>query len=78
MLRPSEIFSRVYWMAASMVLFPADLPTMSRASRMGTPEATIVPIVRVNLATATLRMRVPTTGTLRMKASNICRPRLDA
>ena len=41
---------------------------------MGTPELIMVPRVRVNRATATLRMRGPKMGVLMTKASHWCRP----
>ncbi len=42
-----------------MILLPADLATISSASRMGTPEESMVPSVRVKRATATLRTSGP-------------------
>ena len=52
-----------------MITLPAVLATISRPSKMGTPLAIIVPSVRVNRATATLRNSEPKTGDLRNSAS---------
>ena len=64
MVLPSLIFSREYKMPSSTTLLPADLATMFKASRMGTPEDTMVPRVRENRATATLRSNWPKMGNL--------------
>ena len=61
-------------MAFSTTELPAVLATTSRASRIGTPEEIIVPSVRVNRATATLRMSGPNTGVRMTKASHCWRP----
>src|SRR6266498_3363412 len=57
-------------MLRSMVLLPADFATICRASRIGTPEESIVPRVRVKRATATLRTSEPKSGTLSVNASH--------
>ncbi len=53
---------------------PADFATISRASRIGTPEESIVPKVRVNRATATFRTSGPNTGDFSTKACHISWP----
>jgi len=58
----------------SMVLLPADLATISSESRMGTPEESIVPSVRVKRATATLRMSGPNMGSLSTVSCQISCP----
>ena len=57
-----------------MIRLPADLATISSASRIGTPEESIVPSVRVKRATATLRMSGPNSGIFSTKACQISRP----
>ena len=57
-----------------MTLFPAVRATMSSPSRIGTPLVMSVPSVRVNLATATLRTSMPTTGSRSAIASVWRRP----
>jgi len=47
-----------------MVLLPDVLATMSNASKIATPLESIVPIVRVNLATAAFVNSSPNTGSL--------------
>ena len=75
MFLPSEIFARTYMMPSSMILLPAVFATMSSASRIGTPEESIVPSVRVKRATATLRTSGPKTGILSTNACHFSRPR---
>ena len=74
MFLPSEILARVYMMALSTVLLPAARPTIWSASRMGTPEESMVPRVRVKRATATLRASGPKSGSLRTVASQTIWP----
>ena len=62
MFLPSEMRARAYMMASSMITLPAVLATISSASRMGTPEASSVPSVRVKRATAIFRSTGPMTG----------------
>ena len=71
---PAVTAARHWSTAFSTTLFPAVRAVMRRPSRMGTPEETRVPRVRVKRATATLRIRVPITGTLRRSASMVACP----
>ncbi len=64
MFLPSAILPRANMMASSTMTLPAVLATISRASRMGTPDESSVPRVRVKRATAILRMTMPMTGRL--------------
>ena len=45
-----------------------------KASKMATPDPSMVPMVRVNLATATFLRRSPKTGNLRYIRSSASRP----
>jgi hypothetical protein len=74
MVRPSEIAFFTFRMASSMIALPAVLAVMSRQSRIGTPLAINVAMVRVNRATAILRMSGPKTGAFNTKPSTLCRP----
>ena len=62
MFLPSEMRARAYMMASSTTTLPAVFATISSASRMGTPEESSVPSVRVKRATAILRSTSPMTG----------------
>ena len=62
MFLPSEIFARAYMIASSMTTLPAVLATISSASRIGTPDESSVPSVRVKRATAILRSTGPMIG----------------
>ena len=62
---PSEMAARTSLSASSMTTFPAVRDTISRASRMGTPLAIMVPRVRLKRATATFRSSGPKTGAFR-------------
>ena len=62
-------------MPCSMILLPADLATISSASRMGTPDEIMVPSVRVKRATATFRTSGPNTGVLSTNACHSSCPR---
>ncbi len=59
--------------AFSMLMLPEVFDTISSASTMGTPEATIVPRVRVKRATAAFRTSGPKRGVLRMYLSKKAR-----
>ena len=61
--------------ASSTILLPAVRAVIVSASRMGTPEETSVPSVRVKRAIAVLRIRSPKTGTRSRKPSIGERPR---
>ena len=61
---PSEIATRARCTSRSTTLLPEVRAQMKSASRIGTPELNMVPRVRVNFATATLRMMSPNTGIL--------------
>ena len=75
MFLPSEILARTYMMARLDHLVARGLrATISSASRMGTPEESSVPRVRVKRATATLRITGPMSGSLRTIASQTSRP----
>ena len=52
--------------ASSTITLPAVLATISSASRMGTPDESSVPSVRVKRATAILRSTGPMTGSCSM------------
>ena len=65
MFLPSLILAREKKMASSTTTLPAVRATMSSASRIGTPEASSVPSVRVKRATAILRSVGPITGSVR-------------
>src|SRR5438874_2380848 len=67
---PLEMLCRAFMMACSTTLLPAVRAVMVSASRMGTPEETSVPRVRVKRATADFRMRGPKIGT-RSRARSI-------
>jgi hypothetical protein len=58
-VRPAAMLLRALRIAASITLLPAPRAVMARASRMGTPEDTSVPRVRVKRATAVFRMSSP-------------------
>ena len=62
MFLPSEILMRAYMIASSTITLPAVRATISSASRMGTPDESRVPRVRVKRATAILRKTPPITG----------------
>ncbi len=64
-VRPSRTFSAVSWIADSTITLPDAFPTMSIASRMGTPEPSRVPSVRVKRATAIFRITGPMMGKVR-------------
>ena len=61
-------------MPCSTTLLPAVRATMSIASRMGTPEDSRVPMVRVKRATTTLRSTGPSTGSFSKMPSKVSRP----
>ena len=69
--RPSLMACLVFINASSTTTFPADLLTIFKPSRIGTPELIMVAIVRENLATATFFMTGPKIGALRMAESMI-------
>ena len=71
---PSAIARRLWSTASWTTRLPAVLAVISRPSRIVTPELIIVPSVRVKRATAVLRVRLPMTGTRRVKASKRSRP----
>ena len=71
---PSEICSRAYMMPACTTVLPAVLATISIASRIGTPDVSSVPMVRVKRATTTLRSTGPSTGAFSSMPSNVSRP----
>ncbi len=71
---PAVTAARHCMTAFSTTLLPAVRAVMRRPSRIGTPEDTRVPRVRVKRATATLRISVPMTGSLRRRASMMDRP----
>ena len=54
-------------MSIGFTTLPAVLATMSSASRIGTPEESSVPIVRVKRATAILRMTSPMIGAFKSR-----------
>ena len=60
---------RAIMIARSTTLLPAVRAVMTRASRIGTPEETRVPSVRLKRATEDFRMRPPKTGTRSRKRS---------
>ena len=64
-----EMLWRAFMIAYSTTLLPAVRAVMSSASRIGTPEETSVPSVRVKRATADFRMSEPKTGTRRRARS---------
>ncbi len=74
MVLPSAMLARVRITASSTTLFPAVRAVISRPSRMATPLEMRVPSVRVNLATATLRMSSPKTGAFKSSESITLRP----
>jgi hypothetical protein len=61
-VRPLEMLARATMIACSITLLPAVRAVMRSASRIGTPEETSVPSVRVKRATAAFRMSGPKTG----------------
>src|SRR5579864_568566 len=71
---PSSSDLRTWNSARSTTALPDVLAVISRPSRIGTPEEINVPSVRVNRATAILRIRMPRTGSLRIVASIAYRP----
>ena len=66
---PAVTCWRACMTAFSTTRLPAARAVMSRPSRIGTPDEISVPSVRVKRATATLRISMPTTGTLSRKVS---------
>lgn len=64
MFLPSLTFARTCWMASSTMTLPADFAQISSASRMGTPDWSSVPSVRVKRATAIFWRSAPMTGML--------------
>ena len=64
-VRPVVTAVRAFMTAASTTRLPADRAVMSNPSRIGTPDARSVPMVRVKRATATFLISVPMTGTFR-------------
>ena len=60
---------RVAKIACSMILLPAVRPVIVSASRIGTPDETSVPSVRVKRAIAVLRIKSPKIGTRSMNLS---------
>ena len=60
--------------ALLMITLPAVLPTISRASRIGTPDDSRVPRVRVKRATAIFCITGPTSGILSMTRSIVILP----
>ena len=68
-VRPEVTAVRAVITSRSTTRLPAERAVMSSPSRIGTPEEISVPSVRVNRATATLRMSMPTTGIFRRNAS---------
>ena len=71
---PSEMRARTNMMPSCTTTLPAVLPTISMASRMGTPEESSVPMVRVKRATTVLRKTWPKMGSLSSIASQASRP----
>ena len=71
---PSVTAARHCSTAFSTTLLPAVRAVIRRPSRMGTPDWTRVPSVRVKRATATFRIRVPKIGSLSIRASMVARP----
>src|SRR5262249_39852379 len=68
-VRPLAMLARDDMIARSTTLLPAVRAVMTRASRIGTPEDTRVPRVRLKRATADFRISAPNTGTRRRKRS---------
>ena len=68
-VRPVVTAARACITVASTTRLPADRAVMSSPSRIGTPDEMSVPSVRVNRATATLRISIPMTGTFKRNAS---------
>ena len=64
MLLPTLILDGKCWMPASITTMPAVRAQMASASRMGTPDCSSVPSVRVKRATAILRSTGPMMGSL--------------
>ncbi len=71
---PSVTAARHWSTAFSTTLLPAVAAVMRRPSRIGTPDCTSVPSVRVKRATATFRMSGPKIGTLSTRASMVDLP----
>ena len=71
---PSRIASQTFWYIDSNIALPAVSLVMLRASRMGTPEETSVPRVRVVRATMFFSTSGPKMGILMRNRSNPSRP----
>ena len=71
---PSVTEARHWSTAFSTTLLPAVVAVMRSPSRIGTPDCTRVPSVRVKRATATFRRRRPKTGTFSNRASMVDLP----